>query len=87
MKKSVSHPYTQLTLNFEYEATTTAPVKPSNPFSQEEFVEWQAIEQDIMNGRGDFLCKQNERYYAHERQKEKVLEQFEAVRASIYQLS
>ena len=59
MKKQVSSNCTQLTLNFEYEATTTAPIsEPSRVeyhFSKEDFEESQAIEHDIMYGRGAYL--------------------------------
>lgn len=85
MKKPVSQQYTQLTLNFEFEATTTVPAKPSYHFSQAEFDEWQAIEHDIMCGRGAYLYKQIERDLAFQRESDKILRQFEAMRASIYQ--
>ena len=89
MKKQVSSNCTQLTLNFEYEATTTAPIsEPSRAeyhFSQEDFEESQAIEHDIMYGRGAYLYKQVERELAFQREQAKILRQFEAMRASIYQ--
>lgn len=86
MKKPVSSQYTQLTLDFEYEATTTAaPAKPSYHFSQADFDEWQATEHDIMYGRGAYLYKQIERDLAFQREQAKILRQFEAMRASIYQ--
>lgn len=89
MKKQVSSNCTQLTLNFEYEATTTAPIsEPSRVeyhFSQEDFEESQAIEHDIMYGRGAYLYKQVERELAFQREQAKILKQFEAMRASIYQ--
>jgi len=98
MKKPVSQQYTQLTLDFEYEASTTAPAvlaapkasvtapaKPSYHFTQEDFEESQAIEYDIMYGRGAYLYKQIERDLAFQRESAKILKQFEAMRASIYQ--
>lgn len=89
MKKQVSSNCTQLTLNFEYEATTTAPIsEPSRVeyhFSKEDFEESQAIEHDIMYGRGAYLYQQVERELAFQREQAKILRQFEAMRASIYQ--
>lgn len=110
MKKPVSQQYTQLTLDFEYEASTTAPAviaapkasvtapvpaaapvtatapaKPSYHFTQADFEESQAIEHDIMYGRGAYLYKQIERDLAFQRESAKILKQFEAMRASIYQ--
>jgi len=89
MKKQVSSNCTQLTLNFEYEATTAAPIsEPSRVeyhFSQEDFEESQAIEHDIMYGRGAYLYQQVERELAFQREQAKILRQFEAMRASIYQ--
>jgi len=85
MKKQVSSSCTQLTLNFEFEVTPTAPAKPSYHFSQADFDEWQATEHDIMYGRGAYLYKQIERELEFERKKIQMLNQFEAMRASIYQ--
>lgn len=84
MKKPISQQYTQLTLNFEYEASTTAPAKPSYHFSQAEFDEWQAIDHDIMYGRGAYLYKAVERDLAFQRESATILKQFEAMCASIY---
>jgi len=93
MKKQVSSQYTQLTLNFEFESTTTAaapapveqPSKVEYHFTQADFEEAQAIEHDIMYGRGAYLYKQIERDLAFQRESAKILRQFEAMRASIYQ--
>lgn len=89
MKKQVSSQYTQLTLDFEFEASTTAPAaQPSKVeyhFTQADFEESQAIEHDIMYGRGAYLYKQVERELAFQREQAKILRQFEAMRASIYQ--
>lgn len=54
-------------------------------FSIEAFEESQAIEHDIMYGRGAYLYKQVERELAFQREQAKILRQFEAMRASIYQ--
>ena len=95
MKKQVSSQYTQLTLDFEFEASTTAtaptiapaeqPSKVEYHFTQADFEESQAIEHDIMYGRGAYLYKQVERELAFQREQAKILRQFEAMRASIYQ--
>lgn len=69
MKKQVSSSCTQLTLNFEFEVTPTAPAKPSYHFSQADFDEWQATEHDIMYGRGAYIYKQIERELEFERKK------------------
>lgn len=95
MKKQVSSQYTQLTLNFEFESTTQS-VLPSDwkerplprkatHFTEADFEESQAIEHDIMYGRGAYLYKQIERDLAFQRESAKILRQFEAMRASIYQ--
>lgn len=95
MKKQVSSQYTQLTLDFEFEASTTAiapttapaeqPSKVEYHFTQADFEESQAIEHDIMYGRGAYFYKQVERELAFQREQAKILRQFEAMRASIYQ--
>lgn len=95
MKKQVSSQYTQLTLDFEYEASSTAitptiapaaqPSKVEYHFTQADFEESQAIEHDIMYGRGAYLYKEVERELAFQREQAKILRQFEAMRASIYQ--
>ncbi len=96
MKKQVSSQYTQLTLDFEFEASTTAvPFIESTKstavtadyfrFTQADFEESQAIENDIMFGRGAYLYKAIERDLAFQREQAKILRQFEAMRASIYQ--
>ena len=89
MKKQVSSKYTQLTINFEFESTTPAPAeqprKVENHFTEADFEEAQAIEHDIMYGRGASLYKKVERELAILRQKANGLRQFEAIRASIYQ--
>lgn len=87
MKRQVSNQYTQLTLDFEFEATLPTPVpsKEVNYFTQEDFEEWMAIEQDIMYGRGASLYKQIERDLAVQRKQAQMIHQFEAIRASIYQ--
>ena len=95
MKKQVSSQYTQLTLDFEFEASTNAvPVIESTKssalpadyfhFSKADFDEWQATENDIMFGRGAYLYKAIERDLAFQREQAKILRQFEAMRASIY---
>ena len=65
MKKQVSSKYTQLTINFEFESTTPAPAEQprqvENHFTEADFEEAQAIEHDIMYGRGAYLYKQVER--------------------------
>ena len=53
-------------------------------FSIEDFEEAQAIELDIMYGRGASLYKKVERELAILREKANVLRHFEATRASIY---
>ena len=89
MKKQVSSKYTQLTINFEFESTTIAsaeqPRKVVNHFTEVDFEEAQAIEYDIMYGRGASLYKKVERELAILREKANVLRHFEATRASIYQ--
>jgi len=95
MKKQVSSNCTQLTLDFEFEASTTAiaptiapaaqPSKVEYHFTQADFEESQAIEHDIMYGRGAYLYKQVERELAFQHEQAKILRQFEAMRASIYQ--
>ena len=121
MKKQVSSQYTQLTLDFEYEASSTAiaptiapaeqPSKVEYHFTQADFEvkeplgcgsdnerraellctdesEWEntlAIEHDIMYGRGAYLYKQVERELAFQREQAKILRQFEAMQASMYQ--
>lgn len=89
MKKQVSSQYTQLTLDFEFESTTSAPVQQSHRveyhLTPAEFEECQAIEHDIMYGRGAYLYKQVERELAFQRKQAQILKQFEAMRASIYQ--
>ena len=91
MKKQVSSQYTQLTLDFEFEASSTAiapaaqPSKVEYHFTQADFEESQAIEHDIMYGRGAYLYQQVERELAFQREQAKILRQFEAMRASIYQ--
>ena len=89
MKKQVSSKYTQLTINFEFESTTPAPAeqprKVENHFTEADFEEAQAIELDIMYGRGASLYKKVERELAFQREQAKILRQFEAMRASIYQ--
>ena len=88
MKKQVSSKYTQLTINFEFESTTPAPAeqprKVENHFTEVDFEEAQAIELDIMYGRGAYLYKKVERELAILREKANVLRHFEATRASIY---
>lgn len=88
MKKQVSSKYTQLTINFEFESTTSAPAKQprkvENHFTEADFEEAQAIEHDIMYGRGASLYRKVERELAILRDKANVLRQFEATRASIY---
>ena len=88
MKKQVSSKYTQLTINFEFESTTPAPAeqprKVVNHFTEVDFEEAQAIEHDIMYGRGASLYKKVERELAILREKANVLRHFEATRASIY---
>ena len=88
MKKQVSSKYTQLTINFEFESTTPAPAeqprKVENPFTEADFEEAQAIELDIIYGRGASLYKKVERELAILREKANVLRHFEATRASIY---
>lgn len=99
MRKQVSFQYTQLTLDFEYEATTTAPSiatthaialaaqasKVECHFTQADYEESQAIEHDIMYGRGAYLYKEVERELAFQREQAKILRQFEAMQASMYQ--
>ena len=95
MKKQVSSQYTQLTLDFEFEAsstaiaTTIAPAAQSSKveyhFTQADFEESQAIEHDIMYGRGAYLYQHVERELAFQREQAKILRQFEAMRASMYQ--
>ena len=88
MKKQVSSKYTQLTINFEFESTTPAPAKQprkvENHFTEADFEEAQAIELDIIYGRGASLYKKVERELAILREKANVLRHFEATRASIY---
>ena len=88
MKKQVSSKYTQLTINFEFESTTPAPAeqprKVENLFTEADFEEAQAIELDIIYGRGSSLYKKVERELAILREKANVLRHFEAARASIY---
>lgn len=87
--KQVSPSSTQLTLDFEYESSISAPLnQPSKPkyrFSQADFEEWQAIEHDIMYGRGAYLYQQIERDLARQREQARILNEFEQMRASIYQ--
>ena len=95
MKKQVSSKYTQLTLDFEFEASTTAiaptiapaaqPRKVEYHFTEADFEEAQAIEHDIMYGRGAYLYKQVERELAFLREQAKIFRQFEAMQASMYQ--
>ena len=88
MKKQVSSKYTQLTINFEFESTTPTPAeqprKVENHFTEVDFEEAQAIELDIIYGRGASLYKKVERELAILREKANVLRHFEATRASIY---
>ena len=88
MKKQVSSKYTQLTINFEFESTTPAPAeqpsKVENHFTEADFEEAQAIELDIIYGRGASLYKKVERELAILREKANVLRHFEVTRASIY---
>ena len=88
MKKQVSSKYTQLTINFEFESTTPAPAeqprKAEIRFTEADFDEAQAIELDIIYGRGASLYKKVERELAILREKANVLRHFEATRASIY---
>ena len=88
MKKQVSSKYTQLTINFEFESTTPAPAeqprKVENHLTEADFEEAQAIELDIMYGRGASLYKKVERELAILRERANVLRHFEVTRASIY---
>ena len=88
MKKQVSSKYTQLTINFEFESTTPTsaeqPRNVENHFTEADFEEAQAIELDIIYGRGASLYKKVERELAILREKANVLRHFEATRASIY---
>lgn len=95
MKKQVSSPYTQLTLNFEFEATSTASTLASEErsalpadyfhFTKADFEEWQALENDLMFGRGAYLFNKVERELAFQHMQAQTIREFEAIRASIYQ--
>lgn len=91
MKKQVSSNCTQLTLNFEYAERPSiglegaASAEKGFHLTQEDFEESQAIEHDIMYGRGAYLYKQIKRDLAFQREQAKILKQFESMRASIYQ--
>lgn len=88
MKKQVSSPYTQLTLNFEFEASTTAPVQQPGrveyTFSQSAIDESLATERDFFTGRSASLYHGIQRELDFLRKQAQILNQFEVARASIY---
>ena len=91
MKKSFQQ-YTQLAFDFECstvsdsEKVTYQESVSTTCYSctKAEFEESQALERDLVSGRGAWLYSQLEKELARERQAAKALREFEALRANSY---